>query len=520
MMISRQLIWLFDRLSIRNKVLAGYAALTIPFVTLTIFAGAMTAELLAESKHVDEDSIPTLDALETIRTAGLTVIGQTNGLVLIRAIGADAPVAGGAVDPAADLQAARSALSQAVHDFLNLATDGDDETFHGSIQFATSDITRQSERLIRLAADRKSSAIVLQLRERFERSAGSFRTLIQSAIDAERIDLTARREQLSGTIWFTAVLVVGLGLMCVLGAILGGLRVSNRIARPIQRLRDAAIRVGEGEFNVVDQRQTADEVGELVTAFQTMVERLKEMMGRLSSQERLAALGQLAGSVSHELRNPLGVLRNSLFSLREAVEGNAAGNAANTGKIIDRIERNVQRCNTIVTDLLNYARTGQLDRRDVEIDAWLSEMLDEHELPAGITLRRELESGAAVLLDRNRFRQVLVNLLDNATQAMGDAEWLRSKPRERAITVRTAGNGPDLILSVRDTGPGISADVLPKVFDPLFTTKSFGVGLGLPTVRQIVQQHGGTIEVESVPGESTIFTVRLPRDTRQQDEAA
>src|SRR5262252_9086150 len=324
-MVPRQLIWLFDGLSIRNKVLAGYAALTIPFVTLTIFAGAMTAELLAESKHVDEDSIPTLDALETIRTAGLTVIGQTNGLVLIRAIGADAPVAGGAVDPAADLQAARSNLSQAVHDFLDMASDSDDETFRSSIQFATSDITRQSERLIRLAADRKSSAIVLQLREQFERSADSFRTLIQSAIDAERIDLTARREQLSGTIWFTAVLVVGLGLMCVLGAVLGGLRVSNRIARPIQRLRDAAIRVGEGEFNVVDQRQTADEVGELVTAFQTMVERLKEMMGRLSSQERLAALGQLAGSVSHELRNPLGVLRNSLFSLREAVEGNAAG---------------------------------------------------------------------------------------------------------------------------------------------------------------------------------------------------
>jgi signal transduction histidine kinase len=240
------------------------------------------------------------------------------------------------------------------------------------------------------------------------------------------------------------------------------------------------------------------------------------MMGRLSSQERLAALGQLAGSVSHELRNPLGVLRNSLFSLREAVEGNAA----NTGKIIDRIERNVQRCNTIVTDLLNYARTGQPDRRDVEIDAWLSEMLDEHDLPAGIALRRALESGATVLLDRNRFRQVLVNLLDNAAQAMSDAEWLRSMPRERTITVRTTGSGPDLILSVRDTGPGIPADVLPRVFDPLFTTKSFGVGLGLPTVRQIVEQHGGTIDVESTPGESTIFTVRLPRDVRQQDKAA
>ena len=515
-MVPRQLTWLFDGLSIRNKVLAGYAALTIPFVTLTIFAGAMTAELLAESKHVNEDSIPTLDALETIRTAGLTVIGQTNGLVLIRAIGADAPVAGGAVDPAADLQAARSTLSQAVQDFLSLASDGNDGTFRSSIQFATSDIMRQSERLIRLAADRKASAIVLQLREGFERSAGSFRTLIQSAIDAERIDLTARREQLSANIWFTAVLVVGLGLMCVLGAVLGGLRVSNRIARPIQRLRDAAIRIGEGEFSVVDQPRTADEVGELVTAFQTMVGRLKEMMGRLSSQERLAALGQLAGSVSHELRNPLGVLRNSLFSLREAVEGNAA----NTGKIIDRIERNVQRCNTIVTDLLNYARTGQLDRRGVEIDAWLSEMLDEHELPAGIALRRELESGATVLLDRNRFRQVLVNLLDNAAQAMSDAEWLRSKPRERAITVRTTGSGPDLILSVCDTGPGIVADVLPKVFDPLFTTKSFGVGLGLPTVRQIVEQHGGEVDVRSIPGETTTFTVRLPKDVRQQDEAA
>jgi signal transduction histidine kinase len=116
-----------------------------------------------------------------------------------------------------------------------------------------------------------------------------------------------------------------------------------------------------------------------------------------------------------------------------------------------------------------------------------------------------------VPLDRERFRQIIVNLVDNAAQALVDPGWAPADDHQRTITVRTEAAGPHVRLSVTDNGPGIPQDRLPKIFEPLFTTKSFGVGLGLPTVRQIVEQHGGTIDVESTVDEGTSFTIWLPR---------
>jgi signal transduction histidine kinase len=160
----------------------------------------------------------------------------------------------------------------------------------------------------------------------------------------------------------------------------------------------------------------------------------------------------------------------------------------------------------------------ELNREPTAIDSWLNDMLDEHEVPPAVVVRRELGSGAEILLDRTRFRQVLVNLIDNAAQAMTDADWAPGDDRERTITVGTVAAGPHLRLSVTDNGPGIAADKLTKIFEPLFTTKVKGVGLGLPTVRKLVEQHGGTIDVESTVGEGTTFTVWLPRQHAQAEQ--
>ena len=105
--------------------------------------------------------------------------------------------------------------------------------------------------------------------------------------------------------------------------------------------------------------------------------------------------------------------------------------------------------------------------------------------------------------DPERMRRVIINLIDNAAQAMAEKE-------PGSVTVRTRADGGAFQLTVEDTGAGIPRDVLSKVFEPLFSTKSFGTGLGLPTVKQIVEQHGGTVEIESEPGAGTRVTVRLP----------
>jgi signal transduction histidine kinase len=180
-------------------------------------------------------------------------------------------------------------------------------------------------------------------------------------------------------------------------------------------------------------------------------------------------------------------------------------------RALDRVDRNIERCARIINDILDFTRVRDLSREPVALDAWLGEALAEIAVPASVTVRRELLFGDALPLDRERFRQIIVNLIDNAAQAMVDPGWTPADDRQRAITVRTEAAGPHVRLSVSDNGPGISQDRLPKIFEPLFTTKSFGVGLGLPTVRQIVEQHGGTIDVESTVDVGTTFTIWLPR---------
>jgi PAS domain S-box-containing protein len=270
-------------------------------------------------------------------------------------------------------------------------------------------------------------------------------------------------------------------------------------------------------FDVTERRRME---GELRQA----LDQAKEAMDKLSRQERLAALGQVAGTVSHELRNPLAAIRNSMALIRQLTADKGLG----VERAVDRVERNIGRCNGIINDLLEFTRKRDLNRTSTAIDGWLGEMLDEHAVADGVAIMRDLSSSAVVALDRDRFRQVMVNLLDNAAQAMTISGWSPTDGRQLTIAIKTEAAWPHVRLSVADNGPGISREILQKIFEPLFTTKASGAGLGLPTVRTIVEQHGGTIDVESTVDAGTTFMVWLPRqsadaalpDGKEKEQAA
>jgi signal transduction histidine kinase len=137
-------------------------------------------------------------------------------------------------------------------------------------------------------------------------------------------------------------------------------------------------------------------------------------------------------------------------------------------------------------------------------------MLAAHALPAGVVCLRDFRYGGEAMIDRDRLRQAVVNLVDNAAQALTEPGWRPPDNHERSITVRTEAAGPFVRIAVIDTGPGIDAPTRAKIFEPLFTTKGFGVGLGLPTAKQLVEQHGGTLQVESEPGRGATFVILLP----------
>lgn len=272
--------------------------------------------------------------------------------------------------------------------------------------------------------------------------------------------------------------------------------------------------LNDGRWLRVSERRLPD--GSYVSV-RTDITDIKNMEVELVRQERLATLGQLTATVSHELRNPLGAMRPSLYILQKRLPaGDERLNAA-----FDRLDRNIDRCDNIIDQMLDFTRIEGAGRQRLNIDQWLAEQLDELNTPEGLTVKREFGLGDEILtFDPEQLRRALVNVYDNACQAMMDNTIQAPIGPNMRLTVKTRINNDRVEIIVSDTGPGIPVDVLPKIFEPLFSTKGFGVGLGLPTVRQIMQKHNGDIEVLPEQGGGTAMVLWLPahRDDENQGE--
>jgi signal transduction histidine kinase len=199
-----------------------------------------------------------------------------------------------------------------------------------------------------------------------------------------------------------------------------------------------------------------------------------------------------------------------VFSIKEATNRNGL----DLERPISRVDRNIRRCDRIISVLLDYTRNREAHCTPVAIDGWINDVLNEQQIPQGIRLVRKLGASNCTLpIDVEQMRRAVVNLFENSVQAFAD---LAQDSNERRITISTRLTGDRCELAVEDTGPGIPQEVLPRVFEPLFSTRSFGTGLGLPIVKRIVDQHGGTIEISSEPAKGTRAVINLPLAGVQQ----
>ncbi len=222
-------------------------------------------------------------------------------------------------------------------------------------------------------------------------------------------------------------------------------------------------------------------------------------------KDRLAFMGSLAGGLAHEIKNPLSTMTITLGLLREDFEHAATARDRRTLRKIQLLEAEVGRLENILRDFLRFAGGHAVRPRIVDVNAWLRDLLDFFEPScegAGIRLVRKLGHGLPqILADTELLKQALLNLLTNAQQAMEQGGQL---------TVRTWSPGDSVRIDVHDTGPGIPRDVLPNIWQVYFSTKDRGSGLGLPTVRRIIAEHGGHVGVRSSPGGGTTFSIFLP----------
>jgi signal transduction histidine kinase len=224
---------------------------------------------------------------------------------------------------------------------------------------------------------------------------------------------------------------------------------------------------------------------------------------KLVRQEKLAMLGQLAGGVGHELRNPLGVISNSIYYLK-LVQPDAA---ANIRKYHAMIESEVHTATRIVGDLLDYARTITAERKRYSVTDLVKQTLARFPLKPGVELQLNLPEDLPRLhVDALHIQQVLGNLVVNACQAMPEGGNLTISASHEINMVR---------IDVQDTGVGILPENMSRLFEPLFTTRITGIGLGLAVSRKLAEANGGQIEVVSQPGQGSTFTLYLPAEPEE-----
>jgi signal transduction histidine kinase len=239
---------------------------------------------------------------------------------------------------------------------------------------------------------------------------------------------------------------------------------------------------------------------------------LREAQDESLKKGKMAQLGQLTATVAHELRNPLGAVRTSAFLLERKVKDKGLGVESQ----IERINNGVTRCDNIISQLLDFARSKAIQPETIALDDWLSRLIEEEaqKLPAAVAVECHLGLGdLAIAFDPARMSRVIINLLNNASEAVvgkgDDPSKFAAKFPLITIATRITARGPE--ISIRDNGPGIAPEHAEKILEPLFTTKNFGTGLGLPAVQKILEQHGGGLDFTTQLGQGAVFTAWWPQ---------
>lgn len=324
---------------------------------------------------------------------------------------------------------------------------------------------------------------------------------ITSKIDDASRTLSDRSRELSNVRLFatTGLLILALAIVVMIGW---------SFTRPIQKLASAARQVAAGDLDFQIDVDRRDEIGQLAGTFNEMIAGLKskrELEDKLNTAERQAAIGRLTQAVAHEIRNPLNVINLSIDHVATKYAPEDEKRREQLTRILSSIRDEVARLKRLVNDLLNYGRPARLAVETVDVRRLVDETLalvrpQADEQGVEVTLEGDA-SPVEVRGDRERLKSCFSNIAINALQAMPDGGHL---------DVRISKLDGAVQVSMSDSGVGISEEALSKIFDPYFSTKQAGFGLGLAVTRTIVDEHHGSIEVQSEPRGGATFRVKLP----------
>ncbi len=353
---------------------------------------------------------------------------------------------------------------------------------------------------------------------------------IQIGLTTERINT-----KMQAILWTRSI---PLGFVIFLVGIGVSYLIASGVVKPVELLVKITDKVAAGDLDQKVEVSSKDEIGLLASQFNQMTrsikqlidekvvvmdelkaanrelssinaelihknEQLNEAQEQLVRTEKLAAVGTLASGVSHELRNPLSAIKNVVFLLKRKLSRKEIPDVdGKTTQFLDIMDKEIDRCSKIINDLLEFTRVTKPTRDTADINTVVKDALARVEVAENIKVSKNLPSNLpSVMIDSNQISQVLINIIDNACQAMEDGGELK---------ISTRASQSLMEIEIGDSGCGIPENGVKKIFDPLFTTKPTGTGIGLAVCHGIMERHNGQINVKSQKDVGTKMFIKLP----------
>lgn len=275
---------------------------------------------------------------------------------------------------------------------------------------------------------------------------------------------------------------------------------SERMVREVDK-DNKPIRVAGIEQDITERKQAEQKLEEYAKNLEQLV---LERTRQLKDAERMAAIGQTAGMIGHDIRNPLQAIAGELFLMQQGVDSLFdSEHKRGVQESLVSIQEQLDYMNKIITDLQDFARPLNPELTEVDLCMVIPQLVVTVDVPNNVEARAECDKlMPRIKLDLTFLKRILVNLVTNAVQAM---------PNGGILTIKAFPQDDNIVITVKDTGMGIPDEVKPKIFQPLMTTKSKGQGFGLPVVKRLVEAQGGTISLESKVGEGTEFKLVFPK---------
>jgi signal transduction histidine kinase len=284
--------------------------------------------------------------------------------------------------------------------------------------------------------------------------------------------------------------------------------ISTRYTKPIDVLTEAAQRVAKGDFTYRLEINRKDEIGRIAESFNFMIQKLEEnqiLQKRLREAEHLSAIGQLSRTIAHEVRNPLNFINLSIDHIIEKLKKENE-NSNNYIKLLENMKQEIYRVNNLITEYLEYTKPLKLNKKPVNILEIIEEVVYLIEATAekeGITIYKDYKIDLMLDIDIDLMKSCLLNIIKNSIYAMKDKEV-------RNLFIKTELIEDEILIKITDTGSGVSEELIEKIFEPFFSTKKGGLGLGLPLAKKVIEEHGGRIEFSSKLGKGSEVNIYIP----------